>query len=192
MFRPIPNRAAGYSMAEVLVVLVLMGILASIAIPRMDISGFQSDGGVQTVASTLMAAQRAAVARQHDVVVAFDVAGRRLRVHDDVNGNGDIDAGEAVRWVELGDGAVFGRGTAAVHSQLGADAVSFTEQQGGLPAVTFFRAGSASQEGGAYVTSARAEAQGHNATATRAVVVDRSTGRTGWWKHGSGGWERGF
>ncbi|HEU4454432.1 MAG TPA: hypothetical protein VFR81_15295, partial [Longimicrobium sp.] len=136
------------------------------------------------------AAQRAAVARQHDVVVAVDVPGRALRVHYDTDGDGRVDTGEVVRRERLGEGAVFGRGSAPAWLP-GAAAVSFAGRQDGMPAVTFRRSGSASEEGGFYVTSARAQAAGL-AKHARAVVVDRATGRPGWASYTGGQWKRDF
>jgi len=177
-------------MAEMMVVIVIIGIAAAMTVPKLDSSGRQAAAAGQVAGVTLVAAQRAAVARQHDVVVAVDVTGRALRVHYDTDGDGRINGSEIVRTEPLGAGAVFGRGSAPAWLP-GAAAVSFTGRQDGMPAITFHRSGSASEEGGFYVTSARAQAGGP-ATHARAVVVDRATGRPGWASYTGTQWKRDF
>ncbi|MBB4637556.1 pilus assembly FimT family protein [Longimicrobium terrae] len=184
-----PLGRAGVSMAEVLVVLTIIGIALSIGAPRVNLSPSRTEAAVQSVASTLMAAQRAAVVRQHNVVVAFDATQGLVRVHMDPNNNGTIDAGEQVTSEPLGRNMTYGRGGAAVLTQLGTANVSFTARQGGLPAVTFNRGGSASEEGGAYLTSTVGVAAQRP---SRAVIVDRATGRTAVWKYVAPTWQRKF
>jgi len=188
--RRLPRARAGYSMAEMLVVIVIIGIAAAMTVPKLDSSGRQAAAAGQVAGVTLVAAQRAAVSRQHDVVVAVDVNTRALRVHYDADGNGRINGSEIVRTERLGEGAVFGRGSAPAWLPGTAD-VSFTGRQDGMPAITFHRSGSASEEGGFYVTSARGRAGGR-ATHARSVVVDRATGRPGWASYTGTEWKRDF
>lgn len=187
---PRPGHRAGYSMVEVLLVLVLIGILVALGAPRMNLSHTRTESGVHALATALMAAQRAAVSGQHDVVVAFDRGQRRIRVHHDLDNDAVIDGNELVELKPLEPGVVFGRGGAGPLAQLGSPDVSFTRTQGGLPAVTFNRAGSASEEGGAYLTTPATTAP--PARSSRAVVVDRATGRAAVWRHTGSAWERRF
>ena len=55
-----------------LVVLGLIGLLTAILAPRVDFQHYQIEGGMQAVATALMAAQREAVGKQHDIAVMFD------------------------------------------------------------------------------------------------------------------------
>ncbi len=176
-------------MSEVLAVLVIIGIGTAIALPRVNLTPRRTETAVHQLATLLMAAQRAAVAGQHDVVVAFETDTRRVRVHHDLDNDGVMDANERVTRTLLPDLVVFGNSAPAL-AQLGTRAVSFTRQQGGYPAVTFNRSGSASEEGGAYLTTAAQTSP--QAATTRAVVVDRATARAVTWRYGTAGWERRF
>lgn len=171
-------------------VLVLMGILVAIAQPRLDFAGYRSSGAMQFVGTTLLAAQRAAVTRQHNVVVAFDAATNTLRLHYDRDNDGVMDTGEEVRREPLGEGVVYGRGTAAA-AFVGNGPITFVHRQAGLPAVTFHRNGSANEEGGVYLTTRRAVA-GSFPRDARLVVVDRATGRASWLAYTGSTWKREF
>ena len=185
-----PRHIGGFSLAEVLVVLVILGIVGAMTVPRLNLTPSRASAAASLAGSTLMSAQRAAVARQHDVVVAVDVGGRRLRVHFDADDDGRVDAGEWVRYEPLPEGAVFSRAGAPA-GRVGSAAVSFRGRQDGLPAVTFLRNGSASEEGGFYLTSVAAAAAG-NAIDARQVVVDRATGRLTWLTWDGSRWKTEF
>jgi prepilin-type N-terminal cleavage/methylation domain-containing protein len=183
-----PCARSGYTLAEMLVVLTLMAILLAMAVPRLGISGFRNGATVNAVGSVLMAAQRGAVARQHRVVVAFDLTAGTIRVHHDRNNDGSINAGELVRVETLPAGVVFGKGSAPAHRP-GAGPVSFRGRQGTLPAVVFQRNGSASEEGGFYLTSVHDARGGGHPEHARAVIVDRATGRASWAAYDGSQWK---
>lgn len=185
------RRARGFTIIELLMVLILIGVLAAFAAPRIDLIGHRANGAMQGVGTTLLAAQRLALTRQHDVVVVFDDVAGVVRVHDDGNDNGVVDAGEHVSVTPLGDLVVFGLGGAPPLDG-GAGAVTFTRTEGGRPAVTFHRSGSASESGVAYLTSRRAMANSGFAEDTRAIQVERATGRASWYRYRPSGWQRGF
>jgi prepilin-type N-terminal cleavage/methylation domain-containing protein len=183
---------AGFSLAEVLVVLVVVGVLMGITWAAIDPVRSQVESGMLTVGSTLQWAQREAVARQHDVIVSFDLVGNQLVLHEDANNNGGRDEGERVRRVSVGEAVVFGRANAPARS-FGSQPVSFAAGPDGMPAVTFRRNGSASAAGGAYLTSVRAAAGDSRRTRdTRAVEIVRATGRVEWFRFVGTGWKRGF
>jgi prepilin-type N-terminal cleavage/methylation domain-containing protein len=181
----------GFTIVELLVVLTVVGILLGMARPHIDLAGFRIRAGVQQVGTTLLAAQRLAIKRQHNVVVAFDESRGLIRIHEDADNDGAMDAGEAVRWVELGDELAFGRAGAAARP-MGEDAVNYTKTRAGLPAVTFHRNGSVSEEGGFYITSRRALATQLHPGDTHAVEIERSTGRVTWFRYEGSSWRRGF
>lgn len=178
-------------MPEMLAALVVIGILTAVVAPQIQVTRFKMDGAARGSMTALLAAQRSAVKHQHDVVVAFDTLYREIRIHQDANNNGAVDTGERIRRVTMDDGVQFGRGAAPARTAF-AGTVSFTETQGGYPALRFHRNGSASQEGTFYLTSVRsAQGSGH-AEDTRAVQIDRATGRASWFYYDPPEWKQGF
>jgi hypothetical protein len=61
-----------------------------------------------------------------------------------------------------------------------------------MPAVVFHRDGSASEAGGFYLTSTRAATSGAHVEDTRAIELERATGRASWYKYGPPLWRRAF
>jgi prepilin-type N-terminal cleavage/methylation domain-containing protein len=191
---PSPRAArgrAGYTLMELMTVLVVLGILGTVALPRLDLSQYRSDAALHSMGAIMLGAQRAAVMKQRQEVVAFDVAGRRVRVHDDLDNDGRVDAGEHLVWYPLETGVVFGRDGAPAHS-IGPGPITFTRQQDGMPSVTFLRNGAAEQEGGVYLTTLRARQAGNRPRDARLVIVARATGRPSWLSYQSGSWKTEF
>jgi prepilin-type N-terminal cleavage/methylation domain-containing protein len=179
----------GFSLVEMLNVVVIVGIMATIAIPKTGIATYKASSGAQVVASTLTYAQRQAISLQTDTRVAFDVVNNELRIHEDANNDNVIDLAERVTVRQLPEGITFGRGTATARG-MGAGAVNFTRTQGGLPIVIFRRDGSASESGGVYVTTTAGLSVGRTAD-VRAVEVSRASGRAAWFSYATGAWKEG-
>jgi prepilin-type N-terminal cleavage/methylation domain-containing protein len=186
------NARAGFSLVELMLVMVIMGILGAIALPRVDVAQFQVNSAVQAISTTMVAAQREAITKQHDIILTFDAANRQVRLVWDANSDGAVGANERTRVVTLDDRVVFGRGGASARA-FGSQPIDFDDVIDGLPALTFHRNGSASGVGGFYLTSRGAEA-GDPALKkhTRAVEIIRATGRTEWFRYNGSQWLRGF
>ena len=185
------GRQRGFTIIEILIVMIVIGIVASFVAPRINLARYQVESGMLGVGTTLIAAQRLSVLRGYDVIIGFDVADASVRVHEDSNGNGLIDAGERVRGMPLGEHVVFGRGSAPAFD-IGAGPVTFTDIHDGLPCLVFHRNGSANQAQGFYLTSEREVLHGGHPEDSRAVVIDRATGRVNWYRYGAPTWRRGF
>lgn len=181
----------GVTLVELVIVLVMIGLLAGIAFPKIDLARFQVDAAMQGVGTTLLAVQRLAVTRQHDVLVRFDVPGNALIIHEDANNDQQVQASERIRRVPLGEHVVFGSAGAPA-LPMGPGPVSFKKQVSGEITLTFHRNGSASEAGGFYLTSRRAVSSGEHLDDTRAVEIERSTGRASWFRFAGLRWRRGF
>lgn len=182
-----PSRRDGFTIIEATFALMFIGVILAIAIPRLRTDHLKVDAGTRTAMLVLLGAQRTAVHKQHDVVVAFDTTSLLLRVHHDADNDGTMDAGENVSTIQL-EGVLFGRGAAPARPMGGA-AVTYTRTQAGLPAVTFQRGGSAGEFGGLYLRPGVGVARAED---VRAIEIERSTGRASRLLYAGGQWTRGF
>jgi hypothetical protein len=173
----------------------ILGLTASIAGPRINLSRLRSKAAIQSIGTTLLALQRTAIAAQHDIVVMIDVPGRALRILDDSTNDLTANHGERVRVVPLGDEIVLGRPSGVTPRDFGAAPVSFTttEHSTGLPAIVFYRNGSVREYGGFYVSTERAMlgTPGHGSE-TWAMSIARASGRAEWVRWDGTTWVRGF
>ena len=167
-------------------VLAIFGVMAALAIPRLNTRGFHADAAARSVRGTLQVAQRTAVARQYDVIVSFDVATSAMRVTEDRNTNGNIDGGERTSWHTLDGGPAFvtPRSALAGFSGDGAIVIPRVRTIGGLPSVIFRRNGAASSELAVYMAGLAGDT-----TSLRAITMEQATGRTRWFRYLDGAWK---
>lgn len=182
----------GVTLPELLAVFLIVGIVTALAVPKLDFSRFRADSSMRAVGTRFAAAQREAVARQHDVIVSFDTVARTLRIHWDTDNDHVEDSGEKTSVMILDDGIVFGRPSGATARAFGSNATNF-QTINGRPALVFHRNGAASEAGGFYITTMRAMKTGANRpNDTRAIEFERSTGRAEWYRFRGSAWVRGF
>jgi prepilin-type N-terminal cleavage/methylation domain-containing protein len=182
------RRQAGFTMIELLIVVLIVSLIAVIAAPRINLTRYKIEGSMMGMSSVLFGAQRLAVTRQHDIVILFDVPNRMVYVQEDMNNDGLRDAGERQRGYPLGDEVVYGLNGATARA-MGAGPVTFTKTLQGMPALVFHRTGSASEAKGLYLTSRRT----NHPEDTRAIEIERSTGRVSWYRfQPPSSWKRGF
>ncbi len=182
----------GFTLIEMVLVVVIVGIVAALTLPRIDYTKYRVNSSMRGLGTTLLGAQRRAVSRQHDVIVTFDVTRQAIRIHEDANNNGALDDGERTRGIPLGEHVVIGRASTPAYAPIGPGPVALTKRVDGIPALTFHRNGSASEMGGVYLTSRRALNSSDILNDTRLVTIERATGRVSWFSHKSTGWEQGF
>lgn len=172
-----PTRQAGFTLIEVVVTLILVGILGALAYPKIDVGRYKADAVVTTVRSTMQQAQRASLVGQHDIIVSFDVGGNRIRLAWDRNNNHVIDEGERVTWTSLSQGNRFATPTRGVHGDVDRPVMgSNLKSLDDYPTVTFHRDGSLSSELEIYMSSFSTPVR------WRAVTVVQATGRTDWFR----------
>ena len=184
----VPAPQVGFTLIELLTVLAVAGILMLIAAPRIDVERFQLDAAMREVGSAVAAARGRAIVRQHDYVLMFREDGFVLLY--DENNNGKTDAGEERRTVQLPERVTFDRGGATPILGL-TEAVSFTKRAEELPALTFHRNGAASEEGVIYLTSLRGAGGGNSPQDTRALQIERATGRVRCFTYRTLAWQEG-
>ena len=167
----------GVTLIEMVLVFVLVGILAGLAIPIVNAPGFRADAEARNTRTVLEMAQRLAITHQYNVVVSFDTVNMRIRVLEDTNNNSVADAGERVTWHGFEYGMKFAtppsntglNGTTATSSITGTNLISLS----GMPSIVFLRSGSASTDAQIYLTSPRPYTDDY-----RGISVTQSTGRT--------------
>jgi Tfp pilus assembly protein FimT len=192
--RPIPGRRAhcasrgGFTVAEALIVMALIAIIAGFALPKWDRLPSQADAGMRLVRGSLALAQRMAVQHQHDMVVSFDAAGHRIRIGEDSTEDGHVEAAERDSWESFETPARLVSPSSPVPGSATGLGIAGpgVRMVDGLPSVIFRRNGAASGDVVVYVGAVRG-----TRTELRAVTVLHSTGRNDSWRYARGSWTQG-
>ena len=112
---PVSDRGrTGFTVIEVIMVVVIIGLLAGVAIPKLNPSQYRMNAGVRTLASILTRAQRTAVTQQYNVNVLFITADNAVKIHEDEDNDNVIDPTERVRQLPIGENVEYGQGGATV------------------------------------------------------------------------------
>lgn len=165
----------GFSILELMVVMVLIAIISSIALPKINTSQYRSDAAMRALQGVLQQAQRSAIQTQNTVMVSFDTVANSVRVVYDVNNNRVIDLNEVVRWKHFEEGAKFASPPSPLSGNIIAsitgDRISVSTD--GLPTVYYKRNGTASTGYQIHLTSARND----KPTDFRGLKISQATGR---------------
>ena len=169
----------GFSLIEIVIVLVVMAIIMRMAIPKLNTSQFRVDAGAQQVRSVFQTAQRTSLTRQYDVIVSIDTTSFGLRIAEDANNDGIIQASEWKFWRSAGDGNRFVAPPITLSGATGTSPVigSALKAVDGFPSVTFHRDGSTSSDAEIYLQNTYKGRVDY-----RCITVTRSTGRTELWR----------
>ena len=182
------GRRHGFSLIELLIVMSLLAILATMAIPKSRTSQYRADAAAVLTRSLLQTSHRNAITRQSNVIVSIDTVNQRLRFVEDFNNNDTLNITDRVTFRRLEEGARFARppmGRVGGGSATGAVEGSALRMVSSLPGVIFRRDGSASTDLELYVTMRAAVA-----TEYRALVVAPTTGRVDLYRWTGTAWAR--
>ncbi|MEP6733361.1 MAG: type II secretion system protein [bacterium] len=169
----------GFSMIEIVIVLVMMAVVARVAIPKLNLSQFRADAAAQQVRSVFQTAQRTSLTRQFDVIVSLDTLQFALRIAEDVNNDGSIQVSEWKFWRPTGEGNSFAVPPKGLNAATVTSAVvgASIKSVNGMPSIIFHRDGSTTTDGEIYVQSTYKGRSDY-----RCITVTRATGRTELWR----------
>lgn len=179
----------GFTLFETLIVLMIIGLISAIGLPRIDSFKYKADASAVQVRSLLMQAQRDAVVGQHDLIVSIDTLKHRLILGYDKNNDGAVVVFERIRIQALPEGNRFAAPPAALgtaglnaYGSIHAEALKTVS---GYPSVIFRRDGSVSSALELYTTTARAKN-----TDWRVSTVVQATGRTEFLRYTGTNWKK--
>ena len=149
------NREAGFSVIELMVVVVIMGIVLAASIPalRQHTETINLTKGSREVESSLKLARTRAVSTNNSVVVVFDTDASTYSLFEDVDDDGTQDAGET------------GSGPFEAPNKIVIESVSFARNT-----VTFTPNGAASETGSVVLLNTKNLAQRIDLTAATGLV----------------------
>jgi prepilin-type N-terminal cleavage/methylation domain-containing protein len=186
MRRPRPLR--GFTLVEILFVVALIGLAAGFAISRVSFWGYRMDANIRLLQNAIIGAQQTAITKNVAVQVMFDANEHRLRILQDYNNNGVMDATDTVRYRPLADRAMFLSPPTTIDGVGAAYMTGAGVVQTGNPqqlAIRIGPNGALSGDAVVYIGSPRRVAEDF-----RALTIVGATERTGFWSNGAGTWRQ--
>lgn len=125
------NKSAGFTLLELLSILMLLGILSAVAVSKLDINPFRTAGFEQELRAAIRFAQKFAIVSGCEVQVDVSAASYALRVRNDAAANGCLNAVQP--FGALLNNPAGGTFTAAPPSGVVVSAATFTYDRQGRP-----------------------------------------------------------
>lgn len=172
----------GYTLGELLWVIVILGIITALAVPKLDWMKYRLNAEQRNIAMQLSYAQRLAVSLQHNVQVTIDNTQKRLVVDEDSNNDGTYSSNERRRVIQLIEGLNF--------TKNGVPDLPAPAPTNQVSVIVYRRDGSADQSGVIFMNTDRGVALSTNNDA-RALEVTRATGRAITYKYLNSTWVKG-
>lgn len=172
-YRPF-SRRIGFSLIEIIIVLVMMAVIMRMALPRLNTGTYRADAAAQQVRSVFQTAQRTSLTRQYDVIVSVDTTQFALRIAEDANNDGTIESNEWKFWRPAGEGNTFSIPPKGLNAPTVTTSIvgQNVKSIGNLPSVTFHRDGSTSTDMEIYI-----QTNYKKRIDWRLIALTRSTGR---------------
>ena len=171
----------GFTLVEIITVVAIMGIILAVAVPNVSKwkEKHQSNGQAQKVYFDLVLARTVAVKNNNDVRVTFNLNADTYQVHDDTNGDGLEDSGEALKTINLEENVQFAyiTGIEDIDGNTVTAAVSFSGSQ----TVIFDSRGQASASGSVFML--HANDIGTTSDRARSISVLKATGAVDYWSY---------
>ena len=179
------SRRCGFSMIEMLMTLIIIGIVTLMAVPKLDLSHMKSDAALRQLTTFFVQAQRTALKKQYNVIVSIDVASNRLRFVEDRNNSNTYDAGDRMMWMAFDPGVTFVSAPTPLDGMGGT--VTFLKPRviDGYSSVIFRRNGAASSDGALFITTKPSDPG-----SIRGLEITQSTGRADPYKYTGSAWVR--
>lgn len=184
---PRPRRR-GFTVIEILTVMALIAVVAGFAVSRASFVGYRMDANIRLLQNVIIGAQQTAIQRNTHVQVMFDANLHRVRILQDLNNDGVMDAGDSVRYRPLADGARFGTPPSTLDGAAPAYMTGPGVIETGNPlqrAIRIAPNGALSGDVVVYLGSARAQPRD-----LRALTIVGATARTGFWSYATGTWRQ--
>jgi prepilin-type N-terminal cleavage/methylation domain-containing protein len=179
------SNSKGFSLIELTVTMGIAAILAAIAIPdySMMVLKRQVDAEARKMYMELQIARITAIKNNNNVQVTINTVTNQYTVHDDTNGNNNVDGTETVKIIPLIPQISFGFFGGIVDPNGNAAQAAVDLADGGT-VLTFNSRGAASVSGQVYLNPTGEMAQSN--LLLRSIGVIQETGSVEYWQYNVG------